>query len=99
MPFRDGTGPLGKGPRSGRCVGPTVPGSMNPGPGRRFGGGGRGWRHRFGAPGTAETATEANAFATVPDEGEIGALKGQAESLQNTLNQTRKRIEELEVKE
>jgi hypothetical protein len=99
MPFGDGTGPLGEGPRLGRCAGPTVPGGMNPGWGRGFGGGGRGWRHRFGAPGTAGTAPIANAFVTVTDEGEIAALKGEAESLQNTLNQMKKRIEELEVKE
>jgi hypothetical protein len=99
MPFRDGTGPLGKGPRSGRCAGTSVPGGMNPGPGRGFGEGGRGRRHRFGAPGTTETATVANALATVTDKGEIVALKEQAESLQNTLSRMRKRIEELEVKE
>ena len=29
MPFRDGTGPFGQGPRSGRGAGPTVPRSLN----------------------------------------------------------------------
>ena len=102
MPFRDGTGPLGKGPRSGRGAGPIVPGNTNCMGrefGRGFGGGGRGRRNRFGAPGTAETTSVANASAMVTDKREIAALKEQAESLQNTLDQMRNRIEELEVKE
>lgn len=52
MPWGDGTGPLGFGPRTGRgagyCAGYNVPGYMNPVPGfgRGFGRGfgwGRGW--------------------------------------------------------
>lgn len=97
MPFRDGTGPFGQGPRSGRGAGPTVPRSSNC-MGRGFGGGGRGRRHRFGAPGTTETSA-ANARATVTDNGEIAVLKGQADSLQSALNEMRNRIEALEVKE
>ena len=62
MPFGDGTGPVGQGPRTGRaagyCAGYGVPVYANPIPGRGFWcrggrgrgfggwGGGRGWRHR-----------------------------------------------------
>jgi len=67
MPARDGTGPLGMGPMTGRgmgvCVGVAEPGPVNAGPGRGFGlgcgrgfrgrgaGGGRGWRNLFHATG------------------------------------------------
>jgi len=47
MPGGDGTGPMGLGSRTGRaagyCAGYSVPGYMNPVPGRGFGGRGRGW--------------------------------------------------------
>jgi hypothetical protein len=66
MPAGDGTGPLGAGPMTGRaagyCAGYSVPGYMNPIPGRgRFGyfgrggrggyGRGRGWRNWYYATG------------------------------------------------
>lgn len=64
MPRRDGTGPMGYGPMTGRgagyCAGYETPGSMNsafPAPycgrGRGFWGrgGGRGWRNSFYATG------------------------------------------------
>ena len=63
MPGGDGTGPGGMGPMTGRgagyCAGYSVPGYMNPIPGRGFGfgmgrgwgGGGRGWRHQYYATG------------------------------------------------
>lgn len=53
MPFGDGTGPLGQGPRTGRragfCSGFGVPGSFSRGGGFSVGGrvGGRGWKNRF----------------------------------------------------
>ena len=47
MPGGDRTGPAGMGPRTGRaagyCSGYTVPGYMNPAPGRGFWAGGAGW--------------------------------------------------------
>jgi len=55
MPAGDGTGPVGRGPRTGRgagyCSGYDAPGWVNPGPGRGLGRGrggawGGGWRHR-----------------------------------------------------
>ena len=61
MPYGDGTGPMGMGPRTGRgagyCAGFNRPGFMSPGFGRRFfgrqlrGGGGRGWRNWYYATG------------------------------------------------
>lgn len=65
MPAGDGTGPMGRGPRTGRglgyCAGYGAPGYMNPAPGRGlglgrgggrgWGGGGRGWRHMYYATG------------------------------------------------
>ena len=105
-----GQGPMtGRG--AGLCAGSAVPENMNPDSGRGMGrcnrgGRGRGWRHQFNATGlrgwqrAAATATVATPtpFATVAQEQEIAALKGQAESLQTTLNLMRKRIEELETK-
>lgn len=59
MPFGDGTGPAGMGPRTGRsfgyCAGYPGPGYLNPIPSRGFGfgfgRGGRGHRHLFYATG------------------------------------------------
>lgn len=67
MPGGDRTGPMGMGPMTGRsagfCAGYTVPGYMNPIPGRGGGmgfgqgrggfgrGGGRGWRNMYYATG------------------------------------------------
>jgi hypothetical protein len=114
MPNRNRKGPLGEGFMTGRgaglCAGFAAPGSLNSGAGRGSGmgrgGHKRGWRHQFHAAGlcgwqrAAETATVATpvAFATVADKQEIAALKEQATSLQNTLNQMQKSIEELEAR-
>jgi len=110
MPFRDGTVPLGAGPQSGRgagwCGGTQAAGNINPG--RRQGVGGRGWRWRnlfrttgltgweraAGWPGSAQGA----APEKPAEEPEVQVLKRQAESLGNTLEDIRKRIEELEAK-
>ena len=62
MPGGDRTGPLGLGPMTGRaagyCAGYSVPGYMNPIPGRGWGAGfgrgcgrGRGWRNWYRATG------------------------------------------------
>jgi hypothetical protein len=112
MPFRDRTGPLGKGPMSGRgaglCAGLVAPGKMNPGPDRGMGRGGRGgrgraWRNQGETTGlrgwqgaTAKPGAAASTpLTTVAPEQEIASLKGQVESLQVTLEQMRKRIEEI----
>ena len=78
MPRGDGTGPMGLGPMTGRaagyCAGYSVPGYMNPIPGRGyfgwgrgfFGrGGGRGWRNWYyatGLPGWARASMGYPAF-------------------------------------
>ncbi|MBL7081537.1 MAG: DUF5320 domain-containing protein [Candidatus Omnitrophica bacterium] len=55
MPGGDGTGPAGLGPMTGRaagyCAGYSVPGYMNPIPGRGYFGGGRGFAGRGGGRG------------------------------------------------
>jgi len=55
MPGGDRTGPWGLGPMTGRgagyCAGYSVPGYMNPIPGRGFWGRGRGWFGRGGGRG------------------------------------------------
>ena len=113
MPHGDKTGPRGQGPMTGRgarfCSVSTVPGSMNPGSGRgmgRGGCGGRGWRNLFHATGPQcwQPASEASAavppvvFTPTVDQQQITALEDQTESLQKTLNEMQKRIEELEAK-
>jgi len=80
MPFGDGTGPMGLGPMTGRaagyCAGYSVPGYMNPLPGRfwygrGYGrvpmgyGRGRGWRNWYyatGLPGWARAGYGLPAF-------------------------------------
>jgi len=103
MPFRDGTGPLGTGPGTGRgagwCAGPPPAGNMSPGQGRGFGGrgragGGRGWRNMFRATGLTgwQRAAAPVASAGEPD---IQTLKDRAASMESALGEIRKRIEEL----
>jgi hypothetical protein len=113
MPFGDRTGPAGLGPMSGRgagfCGGYGVPGTMNPAPGRGFGGrgrgGGRGWRNCFHATGlTGWQRTSGWPVAGAPRvsaptrEQEIAALKAQAEQFESALGDIRKRLEDLETK-
>lgn len=99
MPRGDRTGPMGRGPRTGRgmgdCTGADWPGAAQFG--RGFGGG-RGWRNwaratglprwmRFGgaAPfGAAPTSTD-----------EAGLLQNEAEQLQAELDAIQKRLAEL----
>lgn len=61
MPGRDGTGPAGLGPMTGRatgyCTGIGVASPWNPAWGRGFPGWGRGWRNRFYATGLTGLAT------------------------------------------
>ena len=69
MPRGDGTGPMGLGPMTGRaagyCAGYSMPGYMNPIPGRGYFGRGRGfgsgrgrrnWYYATGLPGWARAA-------------------------------------------
>jgi len=107
-----GMGPM-TGRAAGYCAGYGVPGFMNPVPGRygAWGGGfwggrgrGCGWRNRYwatGLPGWARAGIPAwggIAYAAAPQpEQELGMLRTQAESLEETLADIRKRIEELDA--
>lgn len=81
MPFGNGRGPAGMGPMTGRaagfCAGYSVPGYMNPIPGRGFGGfgfgrsGGRGHRHWFHATGL--TGWQRSSYGYPPVTGPYGA--------------------------
>jgi len=104
MPRKDGTGPMGMGPMTGRgagfCVGFAVPGYANP-VGYRFGfGRGRGFRRMFyatGLPGWARSGVQNISgayFASDADEKEF--LKRQAKFLENQLDDVKKRLEQLE---
>ena len=107
MPFGDGTGPLGKGPGTGRgagrCAGQPAAGNMNPGQGRGLGGrsragGGRGWRNMFRATGLTGWQRAAAPPVASADEPEIQTLKDRAASMESALGEIRQRIEELGAK-
>jgi len=98
MPFGDGTGPLGLGPRTGRglgyCSGFPYPGYLNPigrGWGRGWGRGrGRGWRWWFlGYPFYANPPT-------VKEEKEI--LNEELQLLREEMKAIEDRLRELETK-
>ena len=106
MPRRDGTGPEGLGPMTGRaagnCAGSGVYGLANPAVGRGFGmgrgrGGGYGCRNRFYATGQTGWQRAAMFPAATPVQ-QIDALRGQAEYLEGTLEAIRKQLEALEEK-
>ena len=126
MPGGDRTGPLGRGPMTGRgagyCAGYAVQGFMNPVRGRGYGwgrgwgrgpGGRGGWRHRHwyyatGVPGWERAAMESPVYPPpVPAafgplmtrEQELEALKQQAKYFEQTLNDLKKRISEVESSE
>ncbi len=105
-----GQGPrTGRG--AGFCGGFGVTGSMKRGGcfGRCGGSGGRGWRNQFLATGLtgwerprggqrAFVSRNAAEVPTAEPVQQLAALKSQAESLQASLHQMQKRIEELEAK-
>jgi hypothetical protein len=109
MPGRNGTGPRGAGPMTGRgmgvCAGHAAPGYANPMPGRGMG---RGCRLRQGyggqvgrGRGTGWGRRAAPFCGNAPDaaptrEQEISTLKGEAEHLAGTLEEIKKRIAEME---
>ncbi|MBN1398877.1 MAG: DUF5320 domain-containing protein [Bacteroidetes bacterium] len=118
MPKGDRTGPSGAGPMTGRaagyCAGYTIPGYMNPIPGRGFGFGfgrgwghggfGRGWRHRYwsaGFPGWAGTAYAfpADAYPNITPKQEMDMLKQEADALKTQLDGILDRIKTLEKTE
>ena len=74
---------------------------MGRGWGRGRGGGrGRGWRHGFfpmGVPGEPASYRGVPAYAPISGEHEAQALRAQAEHLEGTLDELRKRLAELEA--
>lgn len=103
MPGGDGTGPLGRGPLTGRgagfCSGFSAPGAMNPVAGYGMGfGRGRGFKNvrRFaGLSAWAGTGFPASgrAYAAQGDDKEI--LSRQAEFLENQLQWVKSRLEKV----
>jgi len=107
MPGGNGTGPAGAGPMTGRamgfCAGFSVPGYANFGGGRGMGmgrgarmgmGRGRGFGQGFGW--AAGTANPYLATQSPTSEQELEALKGQFSYFENSLKETKKRIDELQ---
>jgi hypothetical protein len=106
MPGGGRTGPMAQGPMTGRaagyCAGFGVPGYVNPLPGRRLSRGwGRGfrWRHWYcpiGIPGRVRFGyAPAWAVPAMTKEQEAEPLKAQVKALQEQLDATNKRIQEL----
>jgi hypothetical protein len=114
MPRGDGTGPMGmgstKGCKAGFCAGFRMAGHANSalgrgsgmGLGRRhgFGGGGRGWRHRFfatGLPGWMRFG----GYAATPQQSdpkmEKQTLENQATTLQSELDAIKQRLSEIDT--
>lgn len=117
MPWGDGTGPLGFGPKTGRgagyCTGYSVPGYMNPIPGRGFwcwSGRGHDYRHWYyatGLPGWMRTGGVYSAFGRWPmpygyemdPKEEVDILKRQEEFFKKQLEEIQNRISTLEKEE
>ncbi|MGI6706660.1 MAG: DUF5320 domain-containing protein [Clostridia bacterium] len=104
MPRGDGTGPMGRGPMTGRgagfCAGFAAPGYANLFVYGRGFGRGKGFRRMYYATGLPRWArfggpyTEGEYFPAEVDEKEF--LKKQAEFLEKQLGNVKKRLEELE---
>lgn len=113
MPFGDHTGPSGMGPRSGRgfgfCSGYSHPGFVA-GRGRGFGRGmgpgfgrSRGWGRQFGPgvgyPGYApDYGPVYGAEAPSPDQ-EKSYLKSQISAMETTIENLKRRLEEVDKQE
>lgn len=100
MPARDGTGPSGLGPMTGRglgyCTGYYAPGYANPIPGRGYWGRGFGRGYGYGiylAPYPYETPYRPP-YSSTQDEKAI--LTEQAREIENELKAIKERISELE---
>lgn len=106
MPGRDGTGPLGAGPRTGRGFGMCGT-AVRPSGGRAvygYGtrGRGRGWRHWFHATGLPGWMRFGAGAYTDPDVSprnfERGALQDKVEMLRQELDEIGKRLDDLTTK-
>jgi len=114
MPLGDRTGPAGLGPMTGRaagyCAGYSVPGYMNPVPGRGFfgrgrgggfgRGGGRGWGRGYfagGFPGSGYYGAPVYPYAPeLKPEEEANLLKEDAKVLKQQLKELQGYIDTLE---
>jgi len=107
MPFGNGTGPFGAGPMTGRgagfCAGYSVPGYMNPYPGRGFGGrgfgrggGGRGFRNRFWATGLTGWQRAYSGPRYAPGPGGYPGYEPGAYSKQDHMNDLKAQADHLE---
>jgi len=96
MPNRDGTGPMGQGPRTGGGWGPCPP-NVAGGPGYqgRGGWGGRGHRNRFYATGLTGWQREAQAAAGVTTD---AAPASRMDLIEEKLDQVLERLDGLEAK-
>ena len=115
MPFGDGTGPMGLGPRTGRaagyCSGYSVPGYMNPIPGRGLGlGFGRGRGLGFGRGrglgfgrfyrwGGYPSSIDYPYSANIAPQKEVEVLKAQAKAMQEEIDAINQQIKEIESTE
>lgn len=94
MPARDGTGPQGLGPRTGRGAGNCPPGTGGTGwtwPCSGWFGAGRGRRNRFYATGIP-------GWAATPPQQTAADLEKQADWLKSLLASIQKRIDEMKSK-
>ncbi|MFW5976610.1 MAG: DUF5320 domain-containing protein [Bacillota bacterium] len=103
MPWGDGTGPAGRGPRTGRaagyCAGFNVPGYMN----FKFGrGGGRGGRRGLATSVRPAVSGYSQSFAYNSGQAqkqELEYLKNVEKEIQKELEAIKDRIKELEKNE
>lgn len=102
MPGGDRTGPWGYGPRTGRamgyCSGYDAPGFMSPrGFGGRFGGygRGRGTGRGYGRGWRFQAAYAPPAYAAPSRDDELAYLQDVQKSLEQGLEDVRKRLKEL----
>ncbi|MEA3334941.1 MAG: DUF5320 domain-containing protein [Chloroflexota bacterium] len=103
MPFRDRTGPEGKGPMNGRrlgyCAETDVPENIIP-EGRGFGrGGGAGRGFGRGRGGRRRGRGFFATPATTLPEQEVNMLKSQAQSLRDALQRVNDRLDTLKAQD
>ncbi len=109
MPRRDGTGPMGMGPMTGRamgcCAGYAAPGFVNTGISMKCGKGFRRMYYMTGLPGWARFGAYPYGYGshayqgTVRDVDEKEILQKQADFLENQLKEVRKRLKGFEADE
>lgn len=102
MPGQDRTGPMGRGPmtgrRAGRCSGSATPGYVNQGGFMGGFGRGRGYRNGFrtaGVPGWARCGYPLRGQPSQAPFDEKELLTHQAEVLEDRLEQVKKRLSDL----